>query len=181
MFLRLRNRRQYSCHGRMDEERLLPAVELHDYPKNAFTNASQHAYDASESDTSTRGRTFQIHPYKTLALEKLQRITTPLKFEKIRNRLGALTRRSSRHSRIQWVISQDSEELAGHEPVTTSSKTPLRKKRETSHLRRAKHHSRSDAGLRSTVNWYFWSPEAGKNCPSVEFLRIHLAPANVWL
>lgn len=180
MLLPLRTRSKTSCHRRI-RERLLPAIELHEYSIDAITNASRHPYNGYESDISTQKIKFQICPQGAPTFERLQRIATSLKFEKARNCVEALIRRSPRQSRNQWVILQDTEELACCDKITTESETSFRKQHQTDHLQRAERRSGSDAGFRSTVNWYFWSPEAAKNCPPLEFLRIHLAPTNVWL
>ena len=179
MFRRRVNQLKKSLHGRMDhEERLLPTVELYEYPLDGITNA---AYNAPKPNTFALQRESKMYPHENLSFNQLRRILTSLNFEKIGSYVDTLTRRPPQRLRSQWVLLQDNEELACCDPVKTSSETLFGEFQVKEHLAKAKRRSGSDTGLRSTVDWYFWSPEAAKNCPSLEFLRIHLAPTNVWL
>ena len=162
-----------------DDERLLSTIELHDYPVDTIANASPPIYIASEAHQSAATRKVQTRPSETLLLDRLRRV---VKTEKLSSYMDALRCRFQQHSPDQWVILQDSEELRCRDHVRKSSETPSGQGRRKGHARRARRCSRSDAGLRSSVKWYFGSPiEAVKDCPTLEFLRIHLAPPNVWL
>lgn len=181
MFSRLRTNRKPSFHQRTDDERLLPAIELYEYPIGAITDTSPRACDASEIDLPDPERQLQICPYEILSFQWLRRIKTSPIFEKLGRHMDTLIRRHQQHMQSQWVILEDSKELAFCDAVETSSETPFRKMRGKCHVRLAKRRCGSDNGLRSTINWYFWSPEAEKNCPSLEFFLMHLAPTHIWL
>lgn len=142
---------------------------------------SPSADNTSEPNTLALQRKSKICTHEKLSFHRLRRIATSLNVEKIGSYVDTLTCRSPQRLRSQWVILQDNEELACCDPVKTSSETLFAEVQVKGHFWRAKGRSGSDTGLQSTVNWYFWSPETAKNCPSLDFLRIHLAPTNVWL
>ena len=180
MFFRPRAQPKSSSHRQMDdEERLLSATELQDYPIDPITNASSHIYHTSESDTSAPREPLQISPFETSTRNRLQRVATSLKLGRCRD--GLISRLQS-HSRNQWVVLSDSEELEFGAQVKTDSKTLLGKGHGKLRSRRAKLVPDSDRSLRSTVDWYLWSPtNTAKNCPTLEFLLLHLAPSHIWL
>ncbi len=180
MFSRLRAQPESSSHRQMDdEERLLSAIELQDYPIDPITNASSHIYHTSEFDTSALSQPLQISAYETSIRNRLQRVATSLKLGRYRD---GLLRRLQSHSRNQWVVLPNSEELEFGAQVKTDSKTLLGKWHGKFRSRRAKLVPESDRSLRSTVDWYFWSPtNTAKNCPTLEFLLLHLAPSHIWL
>ncbi|CAF9934807.1 hypothetical protein IMSHALPRED_009840 [Imshaugia aleurites] len=162
-----------------DEERLLAAIELHEYPINTIVDASTHVYDTRGPHESAAKRNFQTWHHNTLSLSQLRRAP---KLENFGAYVDSLLRRLQQHSRDQWVIVHDSEELGFRDQVRTSSERLLRIGRRRGHPRRRRPRSGSDTGLRSSVKWYFGSPaEIVKDCPTLEFVRIHLAPPNVWL
>ena len=162
-----------------DDERLLSTMELHEYPVDTIANASPPVYRASEPHQSAATRKVQTRPSETLSFDRLRRVA---QIGKLSSYVDALRCRFQQHSPDQWVILQDSEELGCCDRVRTSSETLSGQRRRKRYVWRARSRSRSDAGLRSSVMWYFGSPvEAGKDCPTLEFLRIHLAPLNVWL
>ncbi len=180
MFSRLRAQPKSSSHRQMDdEERLLSTIELQDYPIDPTTNASPRIYHTSESDTSALRESLQIYPHETSTRNRLHRVATSLKLSRCRD--GLIGRLQS-HSRNKWVVLPHSEELESGDQVNTDSKTLLGKGHGKSRSRRAKLVPDSDRSLRSTVDWYFWSPtNTAKNCPTLEFLLLHLAPSHIWL
>ena len=135
--------------------------------------------NASKSEMSVPKGELQIRPYETLLRNRLQRIATSLNLDGC---LDTLIRRLHPRSRNQWFILHDSEELEYCARVEISPKRLSRKGQRKVRSWRVEHYSATDSNLRSTMNWYFWSPaETVKNCPTLQFLRIHLAPPNVWL
>lgn len=183
MLSRLMTQLKNTFHQRTDDgERLLSAVELHKYPIDATADASPPTCNVPESDIPVLNGNFETCPHDLLSFDRLQRIAASLKLEKLSSYIDALRYFPQKRLRSQYVVLQDSEELACCDPVKMSSETLFRKGRTKGHSRRAKRHFASDAGSRSTFNWYFCSqPETAKDCPTLEFLRIHLAPSNVWL
>ncbi len=178
MIRRRVNQLKVPLHRRTDdEERLLSAIELYEYPLDGITNAAPPAHNAPEA-LKTK---FQLYPHETLSFNRLRHIASSLNIERLGSYVDALKSRPRQHSRSQWVISRDSEELECCDPVNTSSETQMGEAQGKDRIWKSKRRSKSDTGLRSTVDWCFWSLEAVKNCPSLEFLRIHLAPTNIWL
>lgn len=182
MFLRRRRtQRRYSSLPQTDDtERLLPAIELQDYRIDAIIDASQPTDNFSEVDTSPFEEDLESGPYEASPRKRLRRVTTSLK---IRRRVSALIRRPQQHFRSHKVIVRDSQELDGHDRIENSFETQsVKDKRKRHSWKDFKPWSESEDGLRSTISWYFWSPsDTVKDCPTLEFVRIRLAPPNVWL
>lgn len=158
-----------------EEERLLPAIELQEYPiDDAITNASRPVYNPSKLKP-----TFQICSHRTLSFDRLRRI---LNIEKIGSSVNDRQCRPRRKVGSQRVILHDSEEPECCDREETFSETLFEKVQRKGGSWRAKCHLRTESRLRSTTRWYFLSPaDTVKNCPTLEFLRIHLAPPSVWL
>ncbi len=120
MIRRRVNQLKVPLHRRKDdEERLLSAIELYDYPLDDITNAAPPAYNAPEALKSK----LQLYPHETLSLNRLRHIASSLNIERLGSYVDALKSRPRQHSRSQWVVSRDSEELECCDPVNTSSET----------------------------------------------------------
>ena len=179
MFGRRINTRRTSFRQRTDAERLLPGIELHEYPIDTITDASPLACHASQPKSSASKRKLRIYSHETLSFDRIRRVASFVNLDKLATYLDSLTDRpQQQHLRRQFLLLQDGEE---QDTVKPSSEKPFKKTQGKGRLPRLNSHSGSDAGLRSTINWYFWSPEAGKNCSSLEFLLMHLAPTHIWL
>ena len=170
MLLRHRVQLKTSAYQRIDEnERLLSAIELEDYfPVEAIT-------PFGELDASYLNGEYQSCPREALLRKRVRRVG---------KYVHALIRRPQQHLRSQWTIVQEREELECSDGVKASFEMLSgRTAKGSCHPSRAKSCPGSDAtGLRAAVHWYFWSPaETVKNCPTMEFLRIRLAPPSVWL
>ena len=167
-----------SSHQRTDDERLLPAIELQDYPIDADSNASRSFRHTLESEASNLKAELRLCPQETLSRNRLRRIAASLKLGSCLDILPRL----QPQSRDQWIPLLEDEEVNFCGRVTPSHETLLRKEQRKGHVWRAKPGSESDTSWRSAAEWYFCSPtETVKNCPTLEFLQIHLAPPSVWL
>ena len=177
MFLRRRTQPKSSSHKRTDEnERLLSStIELEDHPTEAIMDASPPpTYTFAEVDASClKGGEHQSCPHEAFLLRK--------RFRRVGNYVHDPIRRLQRQ---RTIVQDNSTELDCRDGVKASFE-PLSGKTAKGNGRpwRAKSASRSDVnGLREELEWYFWSPtDIVKNCPTLEFLRIHLAPPSVWL
>ena len=179
MFFRPRAQLNFSSRQRTDDERLLPAIELQDFPIDANSDASRSIYHTLESETSVLHGELQICHNETVSRSRLRRIAASLKLASC---VDTLSHRLQPHSRGRWTVLGEGEESNCCDRVTTSPKTLLRTGQKKGHFWRANPGSESDTSWWSAVDWYFWSPtETVKNCPTLEFLQIHLAPPNVWL
>ena len=182
-------------HGTKDDtERLLPALELQEYPINANRNASMPTYtppthslptyspmpkyNSPEPDVPSPDGDVLTFPDLILPRKRLSRVTSSLKLS---GWVGALTHRPRLHFPGKQIVLRHGEEL--DHISSSSSETLFGKGKETKrHSSRDDVKSGSDTGLRSAVHWYFCSPtDTVKNCPTLEFLRLRLAPPNVWL
>lgn len=181
MFCRLRTNRRFSFHEQTDDERLLPAIELYEYPIDTITGASPLAYPVSKANKTAFKRSVRTYTHKISSFDGIRRITDSARLEKLGSYLSSLTGRSRQRQRSGFVFLRDSKELGCCDAVEASSETLLKKTQGKGRLWRMNYTSGSDVGLRSTINWYFWSPEVGKNCPSLEFVLMHLNPTHIWL
>lgn len=181
MFCRLRTKRRISFHEQTDDERLLLAIELYEYPIDTITNASPLAYPVSQPNKSAFKRNIRIHALRASSFDRVQCIADSVNWDKLSSYISSFTGRSQQRSRSHYFLLRDVEELRCCDAVESSSEALFKKGQGKGRLWRVKCRSGSDAGLRSTINWYFWSPEAGKNCPSLEFILMHLAPSHIWL
>ena len=181
MFCRLRTNRKFSSHEQTDDERLLPAIELREYPIDTISDASPLAYPASKHNKSAFKRSVPTYRHQISSIDRIRRIADSVSLEKLGSFWDSITDPFQQRLRNQCVLLQDGEEQALCDAVETSSETLFEQGQGKGRLWRVQCRSGSDAGLRATVNWYFWSPEAGKNCPSLEFILMHLAPTHIWL
>ena len=173
--------RKFSFHEQRDDERLLPAIELYEYPIDTITDASPLAYLVPKINKSAFTRSLRIHNSKTSSFDRIKRIADSVNLGKLGSYFDSLTGRPQQRLRSRFVLLRDGEELGCCDAVKTYSDTLFEKTQGKGRLWRVNCPSGSDAGLRSTINWYFWSPEAGKNCPSLEFVLMHLNPTHIWL
>ena len=163
---------------RRDDERLLPYIELQSYPINTNSSASP---ESSSSYPVLKGG-LQINPQSNPSRNRLRRLADSLK---LGSYLDNISRRLQPHSsRDQWHILQGYEQLDYCDRVTSSPEAPLRKGQRRSRFWKTKTDSEADSSSwRSAVDWYFCSPTETvvKNCPTLEFLHVRLAPPGVWL
>ena len=180
MFLRRRTQVRPSSDQRMDDvERLLPTIELYEYPTDAYTNASLRICNTSESDVFSPWEDLHACPHGSLLRDSFRRIAASLKFDSC---LDALRRRLQQRSRSQRNILHHGEDLECHDWAGPSSNARPKRGEREGRSWKAELGSGSDHGLRSSFAWYFWSPaDTAKNCPTLEFLCVRLAPSNMWL
>lgn len=159
-----------------------PVIELQEYPIDTITDASPLACHASQhAHKLASKRKLRLYPHETLSFDQIRRAASFVTLDKLGSYLDSLTDRPQQHLRSQYVLLQGGEMRACCDTVKLSSETLIKKAHGKGRFRRVESHSGSDAGLRSTINWYFWSPEVGKNCASLEFFLVHLAPTQIWL
>ena len=171
MFFRPRAQLQFSPRQhRREDERLLPYIELQDYPISANSDASP------ESETSVLKGDLQTIPQEHSPRNRLQKLAHSLKLSSY---VEILPRRLQLHSpRDQWIVLQECEQLDCCDRVATSPEKGHRRGR----FWKAKFDCEAETSWRSAVDWYFCSPaETVKNCPTLEFLHVRLAPPSVWL
>ena len=163
-----------------DKKRLLPATELQDNQVDAVIDASPSIYNSSHFHTSSIEEKYPFDAHEDLPRKPLRRVAISLKLRRCRDNLK---RYAKEHLGGQLVIVKVYHELEDFEQVESSLKTSSGDwERKGYSCRISKLKSDSDDGLRSTIKWYFWSPsDTVKNCPTLEFVRTHLAPPIVWL
>ena len=179
MPLRHKIQRKSSANDPIDDnERLLPAIELQSYQIDAIAHASLSRYSSSEVDTLPLEEEPQFVP-QPLPSKQLRRIAASLKLHRCVDALKHLPRQ---HSRSQRAVVQASEEPECRDRDQCSSETlGGKEKRKRCSWKDVTSCAGSKVGQQSAINWYFWSSDTVKNCPTLEFVRTRLAPPNMWL
>ena len=165
----LRRRAQRKSSSQDDKERLLPAIELQEYPVDA---SSPPTYKPPKTDPLF----LNGYPDEPSPRNPLRRVATCLNLSSC---IDALISRPQRHfpsPRITIRRSEEEPEQVSCEKLSGKGKSKLARSGG----------SNTETGLRSAMTWYFWAPPMTetakvKDCPTLEFLRMRLAPPGLWL